>query len=661
MTESPPSQRRALAAVSLCTLIAFGLFTALSLARYRAYNVGMFDLGNISQAIWSVTRGQPFIYTGPSGNVSRLAGHVELIYLLLAPLLRLWPDPQVLLVAQAALVVSGALPVYRMACRRLPLSSSVCFAVGYLLFPTAVAAVLFDMHGDTLAMPLLLWMLDALDGGAWRRFWLMLALSLLCKFYIFVPVGALGLTLLMDYPWAGRTTYNGPGYLALQRSDPLRRRVGLAICIVAGIYGALVLFGIRPFFTTTASGDGSDYARYYFGALLTLGPADLLDRLVNLLAVLLPSALLWWWARWAVLPAFAIILPAVLSTGPGASYAWSYHHYAAAVPFIVSASIIGASRRLDRISNVRLRRRDARTVGVLFLAASLVMHVGLNDTPLGISFWRAEPGSGLDASGYRPTARDAFKDRWLRAQVPADVAVAASNFLAPHLFQHTTLFLPRYPDERAPERFAQNIKQVRLVVLDALFDFYQRTGNGYGGGVDYDLAAIRTMLTMPGWSLTTMRDGLLRFEATATEGLRQTIRPVEDAVPAVAQFDQAIELVSSSVEPLPGAERRFRATLRWRAGAELPNDRALIAVSRLDGVAHSRIVHLPSYVLQPTTIWRQGEVWEEQFDFELPSDLAAGRYELRTGWYDVSSPAAAATDERSRVGQETVLSVLELR
>lgn len=653
MTEFPASQRRAQALVGVAALVAFALFAGLSLARYRAYNVGMFDLGNISQAIWSILRGQPLIYTGPTGNVSRLAGHVELIYWLLAPLMRLWPDPQMLLVIQAALVASAALPVYRIAVRRLPPSSGVCFALGYLLFPTAVAAVLFDMHGDTLAMPLLLWMLDALDSGAWRRFWLFLALSLLCKFYIFVPVGVLGLTLL---PGAR------PGYLALERLDQTRRqRLALAVCAVAGIYGALVLLGIRPFFTTEASGDGSDYARYYFGALLTLGPADLLDRAVNLLAVLLPSALLWWWARWAVLPAFAIIVPAVISTGPGASYAWSYHHYAAAVPFIVSASIIGATQRLDRVRNLRLRLRESRTVGVLFLIASLVMHIGLNDTPLGLNFWRSEPGAGLDPSGYRPTARDALKDRWLRTQVPPDAPVAASNFLAPHLFQHTTLFLTRYPDEPAPQRFAQNVAQVRLVVLDALFDFYQQTGTGYAGGVDYDAAAIRQLLQTPGWSLMSARDGLLRFEATSGGGLRQSIRAVTETAATSARANQSIELLASSVEPLPDQPRRYRATFRWQAALDLSSGSRLVAVSRLEGVEHSRIVHLPSYVLQPTDTWQAGQVWEEQFDFDLPAEIAPGSYQLRTAWYDVRSPVAAATDARSRVGDELPISVLELR
>jgi CheY-like chemotaxis protein len=88
-----------LGAIVCCAVLLGGL----SLARYQGYNAGMLDLGNMAQAIASVARGQPLVLTYPAGNASRLAGHVELIYLLLAPLYAWWPDPRLLLEIQAAL------------------------------------------------------------------------------------------------------------------------------------------------------------------------------------------------------------------------------------------------------------------------------------------------------------------------------------------------------------------------------------------------------------------------------------------------------------------------------------------------------------------------------------------------------------------------------
>src|SRR5690554_2974627 len=104
----------------LALIAAGGMLTWLSLARYAGFNAGMLDLGNMAQAIWSATQGRPLMYSDPAGvSLSRLTGHVELIYFLFAPLYALWPDPRLLLIAQAALFALGAIPVYRMARRRL--------------------------------------------------------------------------------------------------------------------------------------------------------------------------------------------------------------------------------------------------------------------------------------------------------------------------------------------------------------------------------------------------------------------------------------------------------------------------------------------------------------------------------------------------------------
>src|SRR3954453_21207327 len=94
------------------TVSLYGILVAwLSVRRYNGYNIGMFDLGNMAQAIASVLRGAPLVFTSQDGNMSRLALHVELIYFLLAPFYALWPDPRLLLVIQAGLFALGAVPV----------------------------------------------------------------------------------------------------------------------------------------------------------------------------------------------------------------------------------------------------------------------------------------------------------------------------------------------------------------------------------------------------------------------------------------------------------------------------------------------------------------------------------------------------------------------
>ena len=115
----------------------------LSLARYRGYNVGMLDLGNMSQAIWSATQGKALIYTGMEGPISRLGWNIELIYLPISWLYALFPDPQTLLVLQSGLYALGALPVFWLARRRLESEwAGLAAALVYLAYPVAITAAL---------------------------------------------------------------------------------------------------------------------------------------------------------------------------------------------------------------------------------------------------------------------------------------------------------------------------------------------------------------------------------------------------------------------------------------------------------------------------------------------------------------------------------------
>src|SRR5262249_42110775 len=160
----------------------------------------------------------------------RLSGHVELIYFLFSPLYRLWPDPQPLLVIQAALFVLGALPVYRIAMRRAKSRFAArCLALIYLLYPTAQTSVLFDFHGDTLAMPILLFALDALDQRSWKRYMLYIALALSCKFYIAAPVALIG---VYAFLWGEQ------------------RRAGVLTVALAVIYGLVAFLIVRPLFVS---------------------------------------------------------------------------------------------------------------------------------------------------------------------------------------------------------------------------------------------------------------------------------------------------------------------------------------------------------------------------------------------------------------------------
>lgn len=617
--------------------------TLLSLARYWGYNAGMLDLGNMAQAIWSVTQGQPLVFTQPTGAYSRLTGHVEFFYLLFVPFVAIWPNPQPLLTGQALLAAAGAIPAYRLAMRQLDSRLAArCIALIYLLYPVMQTAVLFDFHGDTLAMPLLLFALDAADRKAWRSYSIWLALALSCKVYVAAPVAGIGAYLWL---WGGE------------------RRVGTWTMVAAVVYGAVVFFGVRELFAAPAAEQSAavSYVSHYYGNMHEIW-RTLPERLGNALVVFGPALFLAWrgW-RW-LLPAAPLTLAVLLSTGPGGVYHYGYHHYALVVPFIVRALIEAAARLRQAAAQASAGRVVRRWQPDLIFTSIIVLlcMALLVDQPLNPLFWLAPPGYGRDHAVYGSIERDGVKDRFLAEHVPPKVPIAASMFLAPRLVARETLYVTRYSDDPGGERLPRLLPQVDYVLADGLFDWRQVIDGAVVGGAAYEQAELGILLRDPAFGLVAARDGLLLFQRDAPPATRlaQQVELVDGAegAEAIAQLGP-LALVAAEVRHLEG--RRYRASFTWRLEGAAPA-RNWFAVSQLGSRSDARMLHLPTFALQPVSTWQRGQVVREQFELNLPDDIPAGTHPWYVAWYDPAHPEAALGDPRARVGGSESVLVQEL-
>jgi len=654
--------------VTLLAVVVGGTLVWLSVGRYRSYNAGMLDLGNMSQAVWSATQGRALECTYGDGTLSRLAHHVELIYFLLAPLYAAFPSPITLLVLQAVLYASGSFPLFLFAHRRLQHKwAARLIVLSYLLYPVALTSVLFDFHGDTLAMPLLLFAFEAVDRRGLRAYAIWLILALACKFYVSVPVAAFGLVL----------------YASGQR------RVGAFTAIAGGAWIVIVFLVIRPHFAPDVhvppEATTLGYFEVYFGRVRELftTPGMLVPRLLTAFIVFAPGL---WLSRFApkwLVPAVAVGLPALATAGLVAAYDYRFHHYALVVPFILFASIEGAAHLRQRKSVHWLLDVGMQAAIVVLFGTIFV------DTPLSPFYWASPPGWGRDAWAYGVTARDAVKDRWLKDNVPDAAPTMASFFLAPHLASRSVLFMPQIRDEpgqlAGEDLLDRRLGAVDYVVLDALFDytapsevprpsgsgsaFLCRPNFGPGhpqpvvGGVLYDSEAISAVLRHPDFGLADARDGLLLFTRqagfSADRLLQQlTVSGLDRPPHVLARFSDAIGLVATDVVPQTG--RRFWLEFDWVALRSLKSDPVYFAVSRLEGVQDARIVHLPTQAVYPTDVWGEADLVREAFEMEVPAGVPPGSYPLILGWYDSSHPYASFTDERSRVGREMLVAVLEV-
>lgn len=639
-------------------VIIAGLMLAfLSTRRYMGYNVGMHDIGNMAQAMWSTSEGRPLEFSYHEGLLSRMALHVEVCYFILAPLYWLFPTPATLLIFQAFLFAMGAFPVYRLAERRLgSVFAARIMALMYLIYPVALSSVLFDFHGDTLAMPILCYVIEAADRRSWGSYYIWLAFALGCKFYVSISTAVFGFLLIFDE----------------------RKRAGYITVMASALWLLVATLLIRPYFApqtdTVAQSTLTGYMTFYFGRISNIGEFQPGDRLLTLIIIFAPAIIIGrFYLRW-LLPAAAIAFPALLAVGEVSAFSYLFHHYALTVPFGVLAIIRGAEWLKNNenadLSDTR-KVKKWKTALTFNLAVTTILSMLLINIPINPLFWLAFPGWGFDELAYGRTSRDSFKDRWLAKNVAPDARVITSMTIAPHLVNRRTVFLFEYPCSSVFERLERRLEQIDFAIADALFDYAtpvkagSRLNGGHpiavSGGVLSDIPAIAILLQRNDFGLVESRDGMLLFKAGVEKGdsLKNRISTthIETMQKPLHSFGNVIDLVESDYN-LSG--NRLQLVFKWKLSENAVKAPEMFAVTRIEGIEHSRLVHLPTMALHPVSEWGKDNIVSEYFEVFLPGGIENGTYRLLTGWHVADRPYSWVTDHRSLLGEETTVGFLTI-
>lgn len=434
-------------------------FSTLSVLRHRSFETGRFDLGNMVQAVWSTAHGDPLAVTNLRGEQTvRLAAHVDPIIAVFAPLWWVWPSPDMLLVAQAFAIGSGALPVFWLARKHLGSErAALGFALSYLLYPATQWLTLNEFHPVALACPLLLYAFWYLDEDRLAVFALFAAAAMLTKEEVPLVVAGIGL-----WYWLARG----------------RRRFGVAVAAVGVLGAALAIGVIVPHFNEGAQsafygryeevgGSAGGIARTAATEPQTLIRVALDERglryLVALLVPLLALPLAAPLALVAAVPELAINLLSATRTQTSIHF----HYTAAEIPVLFFAAVLGAAWLARR------RPGSAMPLATAVGAAVLVSNYVLGPIPV----WRHFPGGEkLQARGHEISEHDRIARRALRLIPPGDV-VSASNSLGAHLSARRRILSfpyvfdarwiavdetrPGYADRLDPAAHARRVSQIR--------------------------------------------------------------------------------------------------------------------------------------------------------------------------------------------------------
>ena len=128
--------------------------------KYRDFDFGKFDLGNMTQMVWNTLHGRILYLTDYFGaNVPRWSmSHVDPILLLFVPIFALVQHPLTLVISQVILVLSSCFIIYKLALLEIKFKTASLFVALSFLFYPAVGYLTAQtgFHGVTAVIPFFL-------------------------------------------------------------------------------------------------------------------------------------------------------------------------------------------------------------------------------------------------------------------------------------------------------------------------------------------------------------------------------------------------------------------------------------------------------------------------------------------------------------------------
>jgi uncharacterized membrane protein len=396
----------------------FGYYTVVN---HHNIHTSAYDLGIETNLVWHAAHGGPLFHSTPlGGSLTHLGMHHTFFAYAMAPVLRLFPYTETLLVLQSIFMGAATIPLFLVARRRVG-PWIACLVVCLLaLYPPFHGAILYDFHYQPLSTFFLLMCLQLLEAR--RNWWAALFIVL---------------TLSLREDIAALVTVIG-AYLVLTGRRP---RAGLVVAVVAAAFFVIQKMIVMPLVWSGASAFINQYKDLlpegehgYGGVLKTVfgNPAFTLQSLleqekaVYVLQLFAPLAFVPWRRPAALLlflPGFFFTL---LETKYNALIRISFQYPAYWTPFVFLAAT-DVIAWLGRTKSYAVSRAS-------LVAMTASMLVCSNQHGAVLQHHTAGSGYGSFAFGRNPTDDTRHDDLYaLIAQIPATASVLASEQVVPHV------------------------------------------------------------------------------------------------------------------------------------------------------------------------------------------------------------------------------------
>lgn len=511
-------------------------FSILSILQHNRFNTYDFDLGIHDQILWGYSQGQIPVFSSLLGMVG-LGDHMTPIMILLTPLYWIYSDARTLLVFQSLLLALGALPIYWLARDELRSNLvAVCLAAGYLLFPALQYMTLYQFHPDVLSTPLLLFMLYYLYKEKYVRYFIFMALSLMCQEPIALPIVILGL-----------------GICFFKR----KIRLGTLTAASALIWFVIAIWVLIPFFSDQPYrhiGPRFDYLGENFSAVVkTLIKSPLLvlqrlliwPKLVYVFHLFAPLGFIPFLGLPVLLPALAPLGYSLISDYPPL-YSIEWYYQAPAIPFIFMGAVFGIRRIRELVGGRGLLNQHGNyLICSVILISSLLANRFFSPSPFSVKF---DIKRYFDTKDYQVTEHNRLA-KSIMGLIPKDASLSTQAPYIPHLTHRREIY--RFP----------KLNQVEYVFLNKRVWFRK----------DF-LGLFNEFLDNEDYGVIFQKESYFLFKRGAHHYLIMQESPKLEN-PLNANFGNEVMLVGSHIESdvvHPGT--KLSLSCYWKSLREVPKD-----------------------------------------------------------------------------------------
>ncbi|MDP5228464.1 MULTISPECIES: DUF2079 domain-containing protein [Arthrobacter] len=403
--------------VTALTVVVVAVYSTVSSLRFNRFESAGYDLGIFDQVVRQYSA-----FMAPYSEIKGLeynifGDHFHPIIASLASLYWIWNDPRMLGIAMALLMAVSVYPVYLFARPRLGHWPAFVVAAGYIFWWPIQGLVDFDFHEIAFGVPLLSWIILAVDRRRYAAVTVLSVILLGVREDMGFVVMAIALVLLLRRRWKLAL---GLFLLGLGTYLVVTGKV-IPHYNVSGSFGYWVYSGLGPTM-------GAAIIFIVSHPLKTL--AILFDhdaKQVLWASLFLPVGLLPLGSVYVLLAA-PILLSRLLSDRPG-TWSTGFQYNAILAPVLVMAAVDVLFKVMKRFP----RLRCARFWGPGLFVATVVAGIALVPSIFPLN-------KLVTGEAFTSTAHMGAQQRIVN-MIPSGVCVEADDRLVPHLTNRTVVGL----------------------------------------------------------------------------------------------------------------------------------------------------------------------------------------------------------------------------